>query len=144
NQDYRVHNPETNDKTTSRNVNIHEDLKTKIQNFTSAEIQNQIPDSVGDENEHSTNSPEMKDADSDDSPSYLKTTDDSHDIDYEPELSVSTTGTEPTNGSRRSERQRKAKLFYDYVVYLTPKVKNISDKVPETFSDAMSRADADM
>ncbi|KAK9890991.1 hypothetical protein WA026_013329 [Henosepilachna vigintioctopunctata] len=77
---YRVYNPELDDVTTSRDVNIHEDLKTKIQNFT-AEIQNQIPDSVGDENEHSTNSLEIRDAGSYDTPSYLQTADDSRDID---------------------------------------------------------------
>ncbi|KAK9871796.1 hypothetical protein WA026_014251 [Henosepilachna vigintioctopunctata] len=52
----------------------------------------------------------------------------------------------PSNKSRRSERQRKPKSFDDYVVYLTPKVKNIPDEASETFLDAMSNDsnDSDM
>lgn len=55
---YRVYNPETDDVTTSRDVNIHEDFKSKIINMTIAENQKEMPsvmpNSVGDNNSDDT------------------------------------------------------------------------------------------
>lgn len=149
---YRIYNPDTDDVTTSRDVIIHENLKTNKMNVSYGSEVTEESVEVG-ENKQNTQVSENSLHSSLDS-LYQQSEEqssvhmDSTDSDYEPDV-PDTTLSDP-EAARRSQRPRREKQFTDYVTYLTTAEQNesivpeevlVTDDTPVSVLEAMSRPD---
>lgn len=152
---YRIYNPNTDDVTTSRDVIIHETLKTNKMNdgpgdLLSSRVTNGGPDQVGEslQDPQVLRHGETLEGSFESCPSRLTPfehfpiREDSTDGDYKPSTSSSIQG--DPGSVRRSQRPRQEKQFNDYVTYFsTSEDKFFLKEVPTTVAEALSSRDCD-